>query len=173
MEHSVKKATVTLLVDSGGAICLARKKQAIHHEGGTLEYSLGMYNGYGGKMEEFDSTIFHTAIRELHDEAVVSADVSDLKLVLRVYFFVMKDGDSVPFMDVSFFFLYKWQGDPSESSEMGEPHFFQKNEIPYNEMMPADKILFETMFQGNGGVYEVHIFGSNSTPRVVRLDEEL
>ena len=38
-----KEATVVLLVDQDGRICLARKKQAIHHEGGEISYSLGMY----------------------------------------------------------------------------------------------------------------------------------
>lgn len=173
MEKPTTQATVVLLRDRDGRICLARKKQAIHHEGGTIEYSLGMYNGYGGKMENDDATIFHAAIRELYDEAGVTATLQDLVLAARVYFYVKKEDILVPFMNVSFFFLDTWNGDPKEGDEMGTPTFFAAHEIPYHEMMPADKPLIEGMLRGVSGVYQVNLFGKHAPPEVIELGEVL
>ena len=118
------KATVVLLVNKEGAICLARKKQAIHHNGGEISYSLGLYNGYGGKKEVSDVTISDTAIRELFDESGVSSQKEDLEKVLRVYFYISKEGALIPFMDVTFFLASLWSGEPKEGEEMGAPLFF-------------------------------------------------
>lgn len=172
MEKPKRKATVVLLIDEKGNICLARKKQAIHHEDGEITYSLGTYNGYGGKMEEYDTTIFDTAVRELYDESGVVAKKEDLELVTRVYFYVKKEDESFePFMDVSFFFVRVWEGKPKEGEEMGEPTFFDKEHMPYDEMMPADKALFEMMLQGKKGVYEVKLFGRTIQSEIRVLDE--
>jgi 8-oxo-dGTP pyrophosphatase MutT (NUDIX family) len=173
MEKPTKKATVVLLVDAEGRVCLARKKQPIHHEHGVIQYSLGMYNGYGGKMEKFDKSIFHAAIRELADEAKVKALLSDLQLVSRVYFFIKKESSFEPFMEVSFFLLNVWQGNPVETDEMGEPHFFAPDAIPYDEMMPADKVLFGKIFSSERGVYRVNLLGKDAAPEVITLDEKL
>jgi 8-oxo-dGTP pyrophosphatase MutT (NUDIX family) len=175
MKKATTKATVVLLVDNKERICLARKKKKIHHSSEAIEYSLGMYNGYGGKMEDSDRTIFDTAIRELFDESGVIASSTDLELAARVYFYVINSsGDSIePFMDVSFFFLRNWKGVPREGEEMGPAHFFIHDEIPYNEMMPADRILFEEMLSGKRHVYQVNLFGKDITPEVVMLDEVL
>lgn len=173
MEKPTTEATVVLLRDGDGRVCLARKKQAIHHEGGAIEYSLGMYNGYGGKVDVGDATIFHTAVRELFDESGVKASLHDLKLAARVYFYVKKEDILVPFMDVSFFFLDTWNGDPKEGDEMGAPTFFAAHEIPYHEMMPADKTLFMNMLGGARGVYQVNLFGKHAPPEVIELDEVL
>lgn len=168
MELPSVKATVVLLLDKEGRVCLARKKKAIHHDGGEISYSLGLYNGYGGKQEVSDVTIPDTAIRELFDESGVTAKKEDLQRVLCVYFYLMKEGVSIPFMDVSFFLLSTWEGCPVEGKEMGEPMFFEQDALPFTEMMPADKVLFEALFQGEYGVYEVILHGK-SVPPSVRL----
>lgn len=173
MEKSFRKATVTLLIDKEGKVCLARKKKAIHNENGGIEYSLGLYNGYGGKIDEGDLTILDTAIRELEEESGVSASQENLELVSRVYFYLKREEEFEPFMEVSFFFLKVWSGTPVEGKEMGEPTFFTRGEIPYNEMMPADKILFEKMLAGEFGVYEVKLFGKDIPPEITTLNESL
>ena len=174
MEKPNKKATVVLLINKEGEVCLARKKQEIHHENGSIGYSLGTYDGYGGKMEEQDITIFDTAIRELKDESGVFADKKDLELVARVYFYVKKEDENFePFMEVSFFFLRTWLWNPKEGDEMGAPTFFKEKKIPYDEMMPADKILFQEMFAGKRKVYQVKLLGKKVSPEIQALDEIL
>lgn len=174
MEKPKRKASVVLLIDNDGKVCLARKKQSIHHENGEISYSLGTYNGYGGKMEDCDATIFDTAIRELKDESGVVADKENLDLVTRVYFYIKKDdGSFESFMDVSFFFLKVWSGNPEEGKEMGVPTFFTENTMPYDEMMPADKVFFKKMFEGERSVYEVKLLGKKVEPEIRALDESL
>lgn len=165
--HSeVKKATVVLLVNKERRVCLARKKQPIHHEGGEISYSLGMYNGYGGKKEAEDTTI-----GELFDESSVTGEKESLHIVGKVKFNLKKDEEIAPFMHVSFYTLSKWKGTPHEGKEMGEPTFFPKETIPYHEMMPADKILFERIFKGKDISSEVTLFGKEKEPLVVFKDE--
>ncbi len=171
MQKPTVQASVVLLFDDKGRVCLARKKQPIHHEGGEISYSLGMWNGYGGKMEKTDATIFHTAVRECFDESGVIVTEKDLSLRARVHFFTKKDDRFESFMEVSFFFAHIWKGEPQEGKEMGAPKFFQENEIPYHEMMPADKILFEYIFFGKRNVYEVRLCGKGVPPEVRVLDE--
>jgi|JI10StandDraft_1071094.scaffolds.fasta_scaffold373710_2 ADP-ribose pyrophosphatase YjhB (NUDIX family) len=169
MELPSVQATVVLLMQSNGSVCLARKKQAIHHEDGEISYSLGLYNGYGGKKEMADVTIEDTAIRELFDESGVVAKKEDLKQILRVYFYIKKEERLIPFMDVSFFLLHIWERGPQEGNEMGEPIFFAQDSLPYDEMMPADKVLFEKVFRGEKGVYEIVLSDRNSPPNVSLL----
>lgn len=172
--EEVKEATVVLLEDGDGKIALARKKQPIHHDSGAIEYSLGRYNGYGGKKEKEDTTIFATAIRELYDESGVIAREADLTLALRVYFSIKgKNELKEPFMIVSFFVLRNWEGIPVEGSEMGSPTFFNRESIPFEEMMPADELLFKKIFAGEYGVYDVYLPGKHEAPVLEKLDEEL
>lgn len=175
MQKPDVQATVTYLRDGLKRVGLAPKKQAIHHDSGEISYSLGTYNGHGGKRELSDETIFHTALRELEAEAGVTGNVDDFELILRVYFYVRnKDtGEHDPFMDVSFFFLDRWFGVPSEGDEMGPTTFFDRDLIPYDQMMPADKALMEKMFAGEKGVYEVLLNGKNLPFEMRKLDETL
>jgi 8-oxo-dGTP pyrophosphatase MutT (NUDIX family) len=157
-------ATVVILLDKEEKVILARKKKAIHHDTGEISYSLGLYNGYGGKMDETDATIEMTAIRELYDESGVTGKEEDLESCARVYFYVQKEGEDVPFMDVTFYLLKEWSGVSKEGLEMGEPVFFSKDALPYEEMMPADKILFGKILGGEKGEYNVFLRGKDTPP---------
>jgi hypothetical protein len=168
------KASVVLLVDREGRICLARKKQAIHREGEQIDYSLGNWNGYGGKMEWCDfGNIFLTAIRELFGESGVLAFPWQLRRVAKIHFLIVKDDKTIPFMDVSFFFLYTWWMAPQEGKEMGKPHWFKPDELPYEEMMPADREIFQRMLIGERFVAEAVLLGKGKEPRMRDLSESL
>lgn len=142
------KATVVLLRNSNGGICLAQKKKAIHHEAGEITYSLGMWNGYGGKIELEDEDIEDTAIRELVQESGVMASKKDLTKCGVVNFFWPNNETETPDMEVHFYFLDKWLENPEEGDEMGEPKFFSPNDIPYSEMMGGDRFLLPKMING-------------------------
>lgn len=175
------QATVLLLINQIGGVCLARKKSAIHHHDGEIDYSLGLYNGYGGKKEERDADISETALRELFDESGVTAQCSALHLACRVYFYIRKkkidlldpiqEDSFEPFMDVFFFTVSEWLGTPEEGDEMGPPHFFPKEAIPYDEMMPADRCIFEKILSGEKGLYQVKLQGRDLPPEVVLLGD--
>ncbi len=174
MEKPKERASLVLLKNKEGQYCLARKKQAIHHLGGDIPYSLGMYNAYGGKFESPDETIVDTTLRELHVESSVVGLKEGLTLNCRVYFYTKKeDGTFQPYMDVSFFTLTTWEGDPKESSEMGPPEWFLGPNFPFYEMMPADKFLFQKIFEGVDGVYEVKLQVKKTPPEIRVLNEPL
>ena len=164
------EATVVPLLNEKGEICLARKKQAIHKDGEAITYSLSMYNGYGGKKEDGDISIFDTAVRELFQESGVVARKEDLIETLTVHFFIdNQSGERALFMVVSFFMLTTFSGTPKESDEMGPPIFFSKDALPYNEMMPADKILFQKIIKGEKAEYSVVLQGKGKDPIVTLL----
>jgi hypothetical protein len=170
------KATVVFLISDSGRICLARKKQAIHHDSGEdIGYSLGMHNGYGGKMEPLDGSITHTALVELAGESRVLAKAEDLDLSLKAYFWKpnKQTGEMMPFMEVSFFFLSEWEGEPQEGKEMGPPEWFNPEDVPYGNMMPADKEILRRMFAGEKGVLEVRLPGKDLPPEISVLNEPL
>lgn len=164
-------ATVVFLRKEG-KLCLARKKKPIHNEAGEISYSLKMWNGYGGKAEPEDVTVAHTAIRELYDESSVRADVVDLIPAGHVLFFWEGNTGRVANMDVSFYFLDLFVGDPLESDEMGPPEWFAPDEIPYGEMMGGDKLLLPRMITGEcvSGKLYLGELTSEDLPRFVEKE---
>ncbi len=146
--RALTQATVVFLKNSEGNICLAQKKKPIHHENGEITYSLGTWNGYGGKKEAGDKTIEDTAIRELVQESGVTGEKKDLQLCGHVYFFWPNTNGEVADMEVYFYVLPLWQGEVKEGDEMGKPQFFAPQEIPYDEMMGGDRIIIPKMLQG-------------------------
>lgn len=177
------RATVVYMIDSESRICLAQMKKAIHKDKATsekerenksdsgnveqeqIEYSLGVWNGYGGKEIDTDESILHTAIRELEEESGVRAEMEDLEECGTVNFYLKVKGDT-PFMQVHFYILRKWQGDPIEGSEMGPATFFGQENIPYNQMMPADKALLERALAGKNIDSDVILMGKGEVPMV-------
>jgi 8-oxo-dGTP pyrophosphatase MutT (NUDIX family) len=150
------KATVIFLKDKDGKICLAQKKKPIHHDAGEITYSLGTWNGYGGKKEDKDITIEDTALRELEQESGVTAKSEDLINCGHVFFFWPNNESEIADMEVFFYFANNWNGEVKEGDEMGPPKFFAPNEIPYENMMGGDKILLPKMLSGeivNGKLY--------------------
>lgn len=157
MSNVTTLATVVFLKDDKGRICLARKKKAIHNENGEISYSLKTWNGYGGKKDESDISIEDTAIRELKEESDADGNKEDLKYCGKVFFFwpdnlEKKTAD----MEVHFYFLEKWRSQPKEGNEMGQPQFFDIENIPYHEMMNGDKLFMPKMF--DGGIVEGNLF---------------
>lgn len=142
------QATVVFLRDTEGSICLAQKKKPIHHDAGEITYSLDTWNGYGGKREEEDESIEDTAIRELEQESDVFAEKGNLIPAGHVYFFWPHNETEDADMEVHFYFLDVWTGEPKEGNEMGVPQFFSPETVPYDYMMPGDKVLIPRMSKG-------------------------
>lgn len=148
-------ATVVFLRDEKGRICLAPKKDDIHTSDKVLAKSRKR-NGYGGKQEKGE-TILQAAIRELWQESGVVAKESDLELVGEIGFIWPGNETLQPDMLVYFFFLSEYTGEPREGKEMGVPEFFFPNEIPYHEMMPADRLFVPRLLAGERLTWDVHL----------------
>lgn len=101
LENKLTRATVVYMIDTDNRVCLAQMKKAIHKDkengGEQIEYSLGVWNGYGGKeiaedtenakVKNVSDSMLYTAIRELKEESGVKAEIEDLELTGVVNFF--------------------------------------------------------------------------------------
>lgn len=151
------RATVVVL-KKGDQFCLSRKKQSIHHNDGVaLSGSFGTYNGYGGKEEPEDGGDMRvTAVRELFAESSVIAQKEDLIEIGRIFFFWKESSLEKADMEVTFYLLETWTGEPKETAEMGPPEFFSLSRFPFQLMMPADEFLFSEMLRGKMLYGKVH-----------------
>ena len=168
-------ATVVYLM-RGETICLAKKKQHIHtKDGKELDKSKLTWNGYGGKAEDEDESVRDTAIRELFQESGVIANKKDLIPCTRFNFFWPGNESVIPNMDVYFFFLKIYEGDPKETDEMGPPKFFSPSDLPFNEMMPNDRVFFPKILNGEKLVADVFLGkkDEDGNPVFVWKNEEL
>lgn len=128
-------------------ICLARKKHKI---------GAGMWNGYGGHCEPNEKPL-DAAIRETKEESGVSLHSKDcVKEVALVTYFerpryaIFRELTNYkPVWSVNIFLAGRWSGECMETEEMGTPQWFNLDEIPYKEMLPADRFILPLIFASN------------------------
>lgn len=127
-EKELKNATVCFLYREG-KILLALK---------TNKIGKGKRNGYGGGVE--DESVLDCAVRELKEETGgVVASPDDLEQIAIVHFHNTKSDGKTFVCKVHFFLVHKWEGEVKETEEMIDPKWFSINDLPLDEMMPADK----------------------------------
>lgn len=134
MSQQFRESTLCLLI-RGSRILLGMKKKE--------HFGEGKWNGFGGKRKLRDRTIRAAAIRELEEEAGVTADSEDLEHVAQVKFF---DADE-PLFDCAVFILRQWRGNPRETKEM-RPQWFDLDAVPYNEMWAGDRLWWPIVLEG-------------------------
>jgi 8-oxo-dGTP diphosphatase len=126
------RATLTFLIrEERGVreILLARKMRK------TAE---GFLNGYGGMIEEIDTSPAQSAKRELLEEARLIALAADFKKKAIIRFHnITKEGIEFD-CEVHVFVLTKWRGKPKSTTEMKNPSWYLCKEIPYEKMAPSD-----------------------------------
>lgn len=131
------KICTLILPRRQGTLTLAKKK---------FKVGANLYNGYGGKLEEEDrGNIEVAAVREFNQEAhTAKAEVKDLEKVAIIDFH--KAGTHI--FECHVYFLNDWEGEISESTEMGPPQEFTFDALPYAEMMEADKRWIPLVLEG-------------------------
>lgn len=123
----------------GDEVLLGRKMKKI---------GAGCRNGYGGGIEDGE-TSRRSIIRELETESGgVKALPNALDKVAEIYFRNTKtDGDTFT-CKVHVYFLYRWEGDFQSTDEVSDPTWFKKQELPLDEMMPADREWLPIVLSG-------------------------
>ncbi len=93
-------------------------------------FGKGKFGGFGGKLQQGE-TLSQAALRELHEEAHLSAESADLVSLgsLTFIFPYMHAWDQ----EVHVFVAKQWQGTPRESEEM-RPEWFEIDRIPLGQM---------------------------------------
>ena len=123
-------------------ILLAMKSQKI---------GKGCWNGYGGEIEEKDISPERATLREVYEETGKGVTVSPigLKKVAIIDFHNHKSDGTMFVCRVHFFFSDRWFGELKETEEMVIPTFFNKDNIPFGQMMPADRHFLPILLGGN------------------------
>ncbi len=127
-EKVLYNATVCFL-HKDGKILLGLKTQKI---------GKGKRNGYGGGVE--DETVLECAVRELREETEsVIASPEHLEKIAIVHFHNQKSDGETFVCKVHFYLVHEWEGEVRETKEMTDPQWFDIDDLPLDEMMPADK----------------------------------
>lgn len=112
----------------------------------------GYWNGYGGGIDPGE-TSRNATIREVFEETdedknkgiIISPE--HLEKVAVIDFHNHKIDGEVFTCRVHFYFAYEWFGEAKDTSEMVDPTWFKKDQLP-EKLMPADKHFLPIILEG-------------------------
>ncbi len=114
-------------------ICLAMKKRG---------FGVNRWNGLGGKVEEGEE-ITKAAEREVEEEIDVTIRQTNKVAELSFYFPHNPSWNQKAHVYIT----ENWNGEPKETEEM-KPEWFKTEEIPFDQMWPADKFWIPEVLSG-------------------------
>ena len=163
LDSSFATVVLTLNKKDKNEFYLSKKKGEIKTANNRkLPKSSKKWNGYGGKWEDVDETIFHTAARELKEESGIVAEVEDLQPVSRVEFFWPGNMTTRRDIEVFFFLVSKYKGIPSASKTMEQPKLFTIKNAPFEEMMPADGLIISNIMRSKFVLGRIYFAKANN-----------
>jgi ADP-ribose pyrophosphatase YjhB (NUDIX family) len=115
----------------------------------------GCWNGYGGGIDG-DETPEQSVIRELFEESDIKTSIEHLSKVAIVDFHNTKSDNSIFSCRVHVYFVNAWKGEAKETEEMLQPTWFNKNNLPLDKMMPADKFWLPEVLAGKKIIAQAH-----------------
>jgi 8-oxo-dGTP diphosphatase len=123
-----------------GRLWLAKKK---------LKVGAGLLNGWGGKFdsERGDKTLEDTARREFAEESGAELTEADSLEKVAVFDFY-EAGRHIFECHIYFIHADSWVGRLKETDEMGQPEYFDLWGLPFERMMPADKLFVKRLLDG-------------------------
>ena len=137
-EKVLLNATLCFLIKAN-KVLLALKTQKI---------GKGCWNGYGGGIGDGEK-IKEAAVRELKEESGgVIADFNDLKEAAIMDFYNTKTDREKFICRVYVYLVRNWIGEPKETEEMANPTWFDINNLPFENLMPADKEWLPPVLKG-------------------------
>lgn len=146
VEKTLVEAVVVFPEREDGAKLFARK---------TMKIGEGCWNGYGGGLEA-EETPEAAAVRELEEESELVAEEKNLEKIGILKAYSHKSDGRVVQADVHFYIARRCKGEPKEKPDMITPTWFLPHEIPWDELMPADKLWLPRVFAGERLVVTVH-----------------
>ncbi len=136
-EKTLPEATLCFLV-RGKRVRLALKTQDVGKD---------CWNGYGGGIEKGEKPK-EAAVREIWEEAWVKVNPKHLKKVAIIDFHNTRSDGSTFVCRVYVYIARKWRGKPKETETMVKPTMFGMNNLPFEKMMPADRVWLPIVLKG-------------------------
>lgn len=128
------KALTLLFLLKEDKVLLAMKKRG---------FGAGRWNGVGGKLDAGE-TVEQALVRETQEEIAVTPLVYEKMAEITFNEF---HNDQPSQMLVHIYTASSWEGEPTESEEMS-PHWFNKNELPFDDMWPDDSFWLPQVLEG-------------------------
>jgi 8-oxo-dGTP diphosphatase/2-hydroxy-dATP diphosphatase len=151
-EESYKKTTIVFpIVES--KILLGMKKRG---------FGKDWWNGFGGKLENGE-TYDECATRECLEEAGI--EVGQLKHTANLHFFF----DDILKVVSKAYTSDGFSGSPMESDEM-KPELFDIDDLPYDDMWPADRIWVPKSLNSDKPLGFIVNFKNNAVESVQEVD---
>ncbi len=121
---------------------------------------VGLYNGFGGKIE-VDETPVAAAARELWEESGLTVSVASLQLMGHIYFPHVQ-------LRMHVFVATAWDGLFAESDEM-RPQWFSMIDLPYDQMWSTDRDWLPYVLVGRRVAVVVHKDADGRRSSVIQL----
>jgi mutator protein MutT len=128
------KELTLLFLHRDDEVLLAMKKRG---------FGEGRWNGVGGKLEPGE-TIQQALVRECQEEIEVTP--LQYEQVAELTFDAFFKGEWTKLL-VHAYLSDRWKGEPTETEEM-KPRWFNKSEVPYDEMWQDDKFWLPQVLNG-------------------------
>lgn len=120
-----------------------------------LKIGAGCWNGYGGGLNPGERYL-DAAVRELFEECGVKALPENLTKIAIMDFRNTKSDGTTFVIRVHFYTVSIWTGEPQETNEMSVPQLFSLDELPLDEMMPADRAFLSIALNGKKIIGSAH-----------------
>ena len=114
--------------------------------------------GYGGHIEG-DEGPLKCVMRELAEESGgVTTSPEGLELVASIDFHNQKKDGTKFICNVQVFLMSRWYGEFKTTDEMREPAWYQKDKLPFQEMMASDPFWVPHILESNGKKFKVEVW---------------
>ena len=121
----------------------------------TRKIGVGLYNGFGGKVE-LGETMFVSAANEFSKEAGVTALPESFVKVAEGNFYTHKNDGGVTLFKCDILFISEFKGEPKDSEEMENLQWFTFSDLPLAHMMPGDRFWIPKVLRGENIRVTVH-----------------
>jgi len=122
----------------------------------SATFANGFWNGFGGGVKVWENPE-DSAIRELMEEAMLSTGTEFLRKVAILEMRHLGGRGGNYLSRVHTYLIKKWYGEPRETKEMKTPTWFKIGNLPFDQMMPADRVWLPIALSGQQIVVEASI----------------
>lgn len=129
IEEGYTQATLCFPI-KGDEVLLAEKQRKI---------GAGYLNGFGGRVEAGDGSIYETNTRETEEE--IGIIIKTAKKVGEIAFHNPSDETKLRRMMVHIFTTTDWDGEPRETDEMKKIAWYKIANLDYDKFLSADRLF--------------------------------